>query len=1308
MLCREVIRRNYGSLGSLRTRKQQPGVEFHLRLDDPTPALGEVGRHWGWQCRWYEPDAFYKDKSRLRKDQRNKIEEAIEKSAEHVEGLSDWVLWTREKLSAEDERWFDELQAPFTLHHWDEETLEGLLSGPAEILLKTWFGELVLDDPTLVARRRQALAPIEHRYIEELHVRTPPERSLWNVLAGPELASRLTDQLARLQRVDVSRRSPNEPSDATQAELATRATDAVGAAKDRLKNLLGILESGRLPEAIEVRAAAGEEGLEEALFEEIRQLDPRQPAAWGFGQAERSLQNIRAFLLRLAEGLELPMLVLAGSAGAGKTHLAAYLTGPDEAPRGLLVLGRQFAAKISDADFARFSNLGDSLEQLLESLEALGAREGRRIPLVIDGINESDDPRAWRDFLPRLRVQLEELRHVVAFVTVRPSYMEMALPQGTRWIDLAGFMGVEELAVDRYFDFYKIRADATTLDWWRPSDPLLLSIFCRTINPIRERTIEAAELPGSMTEVFENYLHELFNRVAITMDMTLEEVDDRALMLAREFFETGGRHLERAAVETALGDRDRGWRNSLRFQLENEELLSREVVDGDERVVWSYDLMAGHLIAKSLLADHDPKEIATDPLGSKILSHPLEEDIVSGIAGLLGRRGEEPSTIFTVTSPLAHQTALASVRLPAASLGDATLAGIAAAFHESPPEVLEAISALSLRSGHPLNAKVLDLLLGDLTVWERDLIWSEWVRHNADVIGARIGQLEQQWKEGEASEDNGATLAWLTWLLTSTSKPLRDRAIRALYYLGRVDPAALFARAIKFLGSNDSAISDGLLAAAYGVAMAAQGPDSPALPTVVAFARELKSRLLEESASEPTWHWLIREYAYRIVQLAGWLSNGELEAPTAAAQIPLPGPDEEVKCFEPKGPDWESVEGAFRMDFANYTIGRLAEGRSNYDFDDPNFKQITGEIRARVAGLGWTADRFGEIDNEIAESSFDGAKTTPNKVERYGKKYSWIGFYEAAGRLSDAGRLYAKAVTHEGWRISDMPIDPSFPQTKEMPPSELPEWVVEGGKDEEWARHGEIEIPDRLLRFRAEDGATWIATDGYLRQNPRESQRKVFCFIRGLLACKGWNSVEIYLNDNPIMPELVPDGPTDYYCFAGESPWSPTFDSWATTADGTFTPQTTQLGWREEDGPEVELLAVGFGWESYHSMLNDADVGSLPSKAFAHFVGLRKLPDFAEFVDSDGQLAAKSLALTDPGWHGHVLYIREDLLEAYCAERGGEWGWIVWGEREVFYSDKSLEGQPAWLGEVRRQGLDRFNRVASLPHLQQPAHDGEQ
>jgi hypothetical protein len=79
ILCREVVRRHYQRFGPLLTRKQQPGVEFHLELERECE-LGEPGRHWGWQCKWFEPESF-DTHGRLRSGQRAKIEDAIDKSA---------------------------------------------------------------------------------------------------------------------------------------------------------------------------------------------------------------------------------------------------------------------------------------------------------------------------------------------------------------------------------------------------------------------------------------------------------------------------------------------------------------------------------------------------------------------------------------------------------------------------------------------------------------------------------------------------------------------------------------------------------------------------------------------------------------------------------------------------------------------------------------------------------------------------------------------------------------------------------------------------------------------------------------------------------------------------------------------------------------------------------------------------------------------------------------------------------------------------------------------------------------------------
>jgi hypothetical protein len=1304
ILCREVVRRHYEQFGPLLTRKQQPGVEFHITVERDGGELGDIGRHWGWQCKWYEPDDLRSDGSRLRENRRTKIEKAIKKSDEHVTGLTDWVLWSRDKLSADDSRWFDGLKenAPFTLHHWDEETLVGMLSGSAEVLLKTWFGELVFDQSTLNERRREALAPITHRYIEELHVETPSETVIRAALPDAELATvvRRFEGLLETVRSEVAQGNAEAAVGMEPREAIEPLLDALEAAEAALGELAEELEDGQLPSAAAIRRRIPDEERRDELQEAIDQhrYERGNGLPRDIAHADRVLAQIWRVQERLAERLATPLIAALGRAGAGKTHLAAHLSGPAESARGVLVLGLDFGVGVDDDDVARFSRIAETRDELLEAMEAVGIREGRRVPLVIDGLNEADEPAKLKAPLARLATKIATLPHVVGVVTARPKYRDLALPDEIVVEEIPGLEGVEQEAIERYFAYYKIEADHEAISWWRPSDPLLLSIFCRTVNADRETVVTAEQLPSSLHEVFDAYLADVFGRIAAVMGTEEEEIRRLTLELAFRFFSEGSRNIERSEASQTLGDGERApHKESLRFQLENEEIISRDVVDGMEQVQWSYDLLAGHLIATAILERHpDREEIAGEDIATKLSEHPLAEDIIAGLGGLLAREGTELVEVLAGQEELVAEAALASARLSGSELGEASAQELSRVFVDRPSEVLEAISTLTLEAEHPLNGRFLDTLLSGMEVWERDLVWTEWVRQRSETVGPQLSELARGLREGRGDIDKEAALSWLTWLLTSTDKRLRDEVIYALYQLGRAAPELLFARVLEMLDVNDPWVAEGLLAAGYGASMAAQDPASDSSDAVVAFAADLADRLLAEDATQPTFHWLIREYAYRINQLAAWLSGGSFEAPTDAVQPPLPQPDVAIERFERGGEGWEAVESAFRMDFSNYTIGHLVEGRSNYEDDHERFLEVTGDIRARVAELGWTAERFGEIDRMIGERDINRGND-PEKLERYGKKYSWVGYFEVAGRLSDNGEL--GAASDDGGRLSDVPIDPSFPTDAAPLPFELEAWVSEEGEDEEWVRSGRIEIPDELLRTEAlGEGEQWVAIDGYLRHQPQGTDRKVFCFIRGILALEGWDTVEAQIAEHGVDNDLVPRNAGDHYCFAGEAPWSPTFDSFYTDADGTAKPNVTNLGSFHEEGPEVELLGVDFEWESYHSALNNAEIGTLPSKHFSFFAGLRKRPERAEYADREDKTGAISVRVSQENWNGHLLYVRQDLLEAYLAERGGEWGWIAWGEREMFSSERRSE-PPEWLGEVRRAGDDRFYRVTTLAEL---------
>lgn len=203
-----------------------------------------------------------------------------------------------------------------------------------------------------------------------------------------------------------------------------------------------------------------------------------------------------------------------------------------------------------------------------------------------------------------------------------------------------------------------------------------------------------------------------------------------------------------------------------------------------------------------------------------------------------------------------------------------------------------------------------------------------------------------------------------------------------------------------------------------------------------------------------------------------------------------------AEVMEDDDPNAEECDRTFGIDFENYVIGTAINGRDNYDFHHPGYRRARAEVMARVWELGWRKAEFGSVDQAIATGT-DRPASTHENVERYGKKYGWIGYHEMVGRLVDADRPPARFGTAE--RL--MPdIDPTFPDTPPVVPVPLPPWApAEATDDRTWVTSGTVAIPDRLWspeEIYGVDGG-WLLVEGYLSH--RRQGRTVFGFFRTLL-----------------------------------------------------------------------------------------------------------------------------------------------------------------------------------------------------------------
>lgn len=1319
-LCGAAIRRSFGALGSFRHVAQQPGVEFHLKLERSSTTLGDPGRWWGWQCRWYDLSS-----RQIGTTRRNGVEEAIRKTEEHVPGITDWVLWTRRPLTPTDQDWFYAINSTMRLHLWTADDLDAHLVGEAELLRSAYFGDLILTPERLHDLRKQSIAPIQDRWMPEVHTEVGAEHEIRKILGDPEYWPELNHHVIELG--------------ASIDELSQVADEAGGDLRDTVVSLEHDLRS--LQETFEAIAGAlTEHGIGSAAALAAHEWEPRLTPARG-QQLARALSRQRhprsfvvmAGLARQRDSAELfaqirkylsaKAIAVVGPAGCGKTHLGAELTAARGArPCGLYAqawpLTRRGTVNELLAQFGETQ--AESLVQLLEALDAAGARAGARIPFVIDGLNESEDPAVWKEELPKLQPVLERLQHVVVVVTVRPSVAQMALPDNLARLELQGFDRVTKEAVLTYFREYNIDPGNVRLPLEQFQDPLFLRIFCEATNPTRDSRVSPEQVPASLTAAFIEFRRKAVERIAEMRGGVrryqpdiLKALDGIALSL----WETNRRAMPFDEIRDQIGDDSEEWTRSLARALQDEGILSAERdTRGAVRTVILFDRFAGFLIADALIRLKGPDDFATwatavetvAQLGSdpEERAHPLASDIRDAFVGLVPRRFIGMQFWEFVDGSLREEAIVGAAYLEGRLLDGETVAEIArvsvrpgiGTSSTSPGrrDLFDRFREVRDVGGHPLNAEFVDSLLSGLSVADRDLRWTEWIRNSDGEHFRELERLTESWKSTtERIEEDRLNAVWVKWLLTSTIRDLRDMATRALYWYGRGEPGALFELTLPSLDTNDAYVPERLMAASFGVMMAAPGERREFRSELYDFVEGLWQAFCADGATYPTDHWLIRHYVEGIVGVTRRYYPTALGAHTEEWRFVRADKLEPIVRDDPRNSPRDLVYG---LDFANYTVGRLVPARGNYRFDHPDYQEVCSWIRARVWELGWRTERFSQVERHMRDQR-EHRLGRRGHIEFYQKKYGWVGFFEAAGRLVDEDR---SPLRESESHLTDVDIDPSFPAEPASLTLTLPGLLSEEFEDlESWVTGGSVEVPDEFLRPESLGGTAgpWVALRAFLNREDVDSQRRGFGYLHAVLVERA-NEQQLrdVLHSEPHPGSLWALQPPSFYVFAGEMPWSgcARFEMQGGDPRQLYTGALPRT-----DGAEVpiELVAHYYEWKSYHSLTNKAGNYPVPAVTLAESFDLRVIPATLDWCDSQGRSVSMTLAVP-PNFEGsgHFLYFREDLIRDYCAKHNYELVWLVWGEREVWFADYSRD-LPDWLSQAHADYSNVWRRIASLDEV---------
>ncbi|MYA67891.1 MAG: hypothetical protein F4Y22_11655 [Gammaproteobacteria bacterium] len=628
-------------------------------------------------------------------------------------------------------------------------------------------------------------------------------------------------------------------------------------------------------------------------------------------------------------------------------------------------------------------------------------------------------------------------------------------------------------------------------------------------------------------------------------------------------------------------------------------------------------------------------------------------------------------------------------------------------------QIVDALVAISTKPRHPYHARRLYNFLARYSMPARDLQWSEYLRRRyASPTIHRLMAWAEKLNAANMTQRSATELVvLLSLVLTTVVRSDRDLATKALVLIGEKFPGVLFSHVVTSLEFNDPYVPERMLAAAYGTTLSLL--DSEAAPTfrplLGDLAETLYLKMFGPGACNATHHTLMRDYALGIIEIAQRVScvalpqnaNCNLAAPFPNALSPFTSdgtPDPTVK---------EAIDRAIQMDFDNYTIGSLIPNRDNYDDEHPDFIQVRARIERRIYDLGYRSEQFNFVDEEIGRLSWNAPDH--KKVDRYGKKYSWIAYYEMWGEREAEKKLPDWSL---GERTPDCGVDPSFP--KRPPPWTPPIPDLFGDKSvatEAWV--GGSYTPDwhPLLVVPEINGqqGEWVLIEGHVRGIDERHDRELFAFLRGLfIARKDVGSIKSkFLELEYPGNSAIPEGASEIYLYAGEAGRRQNFARHLCQQNGRYRRQTgkafdryVHVGYQERSPPatieiasistegrqtgsttielgpipktrhvpsiRVEVPYIQFGWESHHSSHNDFSGFDLPAPSLIQRLHLNSKNREIDFYDSSGNPATLYREAGD-GWKGDrhsLLYVRADLLRRYLKDTRQVLVWCNWGERD--------------------------------------------
>lgn len=1036
-LCRQLfIRENLSGNKQFRYLHANPN-NYGLETE---PVFDEINSRWiGFQAKFFDGDVGY-----------NQIKQSAEKIVEYYtgkEGTVDLVyLFCNKPISVTAQGYVDAVNllksSNIDIQLITNETILDLVRNKYPYLALYYFGNHMIQPDWFITQANHMFDELGERFNRNFNVETESMKEL-SLFVHDQRAVELLNSKKQIILKKIKELNCNNQYRGYLLKIENAVEDLPDVKIESIDSSLKWIETVKH----NIQSELGE--ISKEVEQLNNQLDDIYQSAVANDQDKdeyRKLINnahvIERHIDELTEFIKLPELIalteketsllngqimlLYGKSGMGKSHLLASKT-KELLDAGrialLLIAGIYFTSDPIQEQITRNLGLDFSFDELINILETIGENKNCVIPIFIDAINETWNNRLWKNGLPKIINKLKDSPMVKLVVSYRPEYGKIVLTDNIRndsnivRIHQRGFEDNSLEAIKEFLNYYKIPFSPLDYFGYELSNPLFLTLYCKTYNgnelslpALYERLIEVASI-----KIFETHEDALRKQ-------GYDEGSDLLRPLISQIASYLVKHEERSISKSEL----MGFRYWAEYGLTpapyiwsivKENILYTNVFNDDEKIYFSYDQMNDYYCAKAILDLCGTKEEIRLHLSEKVLGihereveKPWNIDLFVNVCALYSEKySEECIDIIDEISDDIDREEIFSRYVSSfqwrnsTSVSKEQIIDFLSKYHCQPGSLLKMLIGNSVKVDHPFNAVFLHEFLTSYKLNQRDSFWTIYINNLSLDDSDRLVQLIQMYNCGEKlkiinEKQIDLLLILFGWLLTSSNRMLRDYTSKAMIEILKENFDSCITLIERFQDVNDPYVIQRLYGVVFGACCKRNKCDLKTLAEYIYESVFNKDKVYPDILLRDYARLIIERFLYETPDYEGVISRKKITPPYKSEPIP----EIDYQNYD----EYDNYTSAVSQIIMSMRIenmggygdfGRYVFQRALSNFDVDMKKMFNYAVYHIINDLGFKDEYFENYDRSIR--MYDRHFTA--KVERIGKKYQWITMYEMLARITD-------------------------------------------------------------------------------------------------------------------------------------------------------------------------------------------------------------------------------------------------------------------------------------------------------------------